>query len=52
MISGTPIAHIHGGEVSEGAFDEAIRHSISKMSHLHFVAAEEYRKRVIQLGDT
>ncbi len=52
MISGIPIAHIHGGEVSEGAFDEAIRHSISKMSHLHFVAAEEYRKRVIQLGES
>ena len=51
MISGIPIAHIHGGEVSEGAFDEAIRHSISKMSHLHFVAAEDYRKRVIQLGE-
>ena len=51
MISGIPIAHIHGGEVSEGAFDEAIRHSISKMSHLHFVAAEEYRKRVSQLGE-
>ena len=46
-----PIAHIHGGETTEGAFDEAIRHSITKMSHLHFVAAEPYRKRVIQLGE-
>jgi GDP/UDP-N,N'-diacetylbacillosamine 2-epimerase (hydrolysing) len=46
-----PIAHVHGGETTEGAFDEAFRHSISKMSHLHFVAAEEYRKRVIQLGE-
>lgn len=51
MIAGIPIAHIHGGETTEGAFDEAIRHSISKMSHLHFVAAEEYRRRVIQLGE-
>jgi GDP/UDP-N,N'-diacetylbacillosamine 2-epimerase (hydrolysing) len=46
-----PIAHIHGGETTTGAFDEAIRHSITKMSYLHFVAAEEYRKRVIQLGE-
>ncbi len=46
-----PIAHIHGGEVTEGAIDEAIRHSITKFSHLHFVANEKYRKRVIQLGE-
>lgn len=46
-----PVAHLHGGETSEGAFDEAIRHSITKMSHLHFVAANEYRNRVIQLGE-
>ena len=46
-----PIAHIHGGELSEGALDDAMRHSITKMSHLHFVAAELYRKRVIQLGE-
>ncbi len=52
MISRIPIAHLHGGETTEGAFDEAIRHSITKMSHLHFVAAEEYRKRVIQLGES
>jgi GDP/UDP-N,N'-diacetylbacillosamine 2-epimerase (hydrolysing) len=51
MVARIPIAHAHGGETTEGAFDEAIRHSISKMSHLHFVAAEEYRKRVIQLGE-
>lgn len=51
MIARIPVAHLHGGEVSEGAFDEAIRHSITKMSQLHFVAAEEYRKRVIQLGE-
>lgn len=46
-----PVAHLHGGETTEGAFDEAIRHAITKMSHLHFVAAEEYRDRVIQLGE-
>ena len=51
MIAHIPIAHLHGGESTEGAFDEAIRHSITKMSHLHFVAAEEYRQRVIQLGE-
>jgi len=51
MIARIPIAHLHGGETTEGAFDEAIRHSITKMSHLHFVATDEYRKRVIQLGE-
>lgn len=51
MIAGIPVAHLHGGETTEGAFDEAIRHSITKMSHLHFVAADEYRQRVIQLGE-
>ena len=51
MVARIPIAHLHGGESTEGAFDEAIRHSITKMSHLHFVAAEEYRQRVIQLGE-
>lgn len=51
LIAGIPVAHLHGGETTEGAFDEAIRHSITKMSHLHFVAAEDYRKRVIQLGE-
>lgn len=51
LIAGIPVAHLHGGETSEGAFDEAIRHSITKMSHLHFVAAEDYRLRVIQLGE-
>jgi len=51
MIARIPIAHLHGGETTEGAFDEAIRHSITKMSHLHFVANEEYKKRVIQLGE-
>lgn len=51
LIAGIPIAHIHGGETTEGAFDEAIRHSVTKMAHLHFVAAEPYRDRVIQLGE-
>jgi len=51
MVARIPVAHIHGGEATEGLIDEAIRHSISKMSHLHFVAAEEYRHRVIQLGE-
>jgi len=46
-----PVAHIHGGELSEGAFDDALRHSITKLSHLHFVSTEEYAKRVIQMGE-
>ena len=46
-----PVAHLHGGEVTEGAFDDAMRHAITKMSHLHFVAAEDYRRRVLQLGE-
>ena len=51
MLSRIPIAHLHGGEVTEGAIDEAIRHSITKMSHLHFVATPEYGRRVLQLGE-
>ncbi|MBO6960196.1 MAG: UDP-N-acetylglucosamine 2-epimerase (hydrolyzing) [Prochlorococcus marinus CUG1438] len=51
MISRTPIAHIHGGESTEGVIDEAIRHSITKMSHFHFVAAKDYKRRVLQLGE-
>jgi GDP/UDP-N,N'-diacetylbacillosamine 2-epimerase (hydrolysing) len=51
MIANIPIMHIHGGETTAGAFDEAIRHSITKMAWWHFVAADEYRKRVIQLGE-
>ncbi|HPH53505.1 MAG TPA: UDP-N-acetylglucosamine 2-epimerase [Bacteroidales bacterium] len=51
LIFRIPIAHIHGGEVTEGAYDDAIRHSITKMSSLHFTSCEEYRKRVIQLGE-
>lgn len=51
LVARIPVAHLHGGETTEGAFDEALRHSITKMSHLHFVAAESYRQRVIQLGE-
>lgn len=51
LVASIPVAHLHGGETTEGAFDEAIRHAVTKMSHLHFVAAEEYRQRVIQLGE-
>lgn len=47
-----PIAHIHGGEVTEGAVDDCVRHALTKMSYLHFTASEEYRKRVIQLGES
>ena len=46
-----PVAHLHGGEASEGAFDESIRHSITKMSHLHFVTTKQYYDRVVQLGE-
>ena len=51
MIAKIPVAHIHGGESTEGVIDEPIRHSITKMSHLHFAATEEYRNRIIQLGE-
>jgi len=51
MIAQIPIAHLYGGETTIGAIDEPIRHSITKMSHLHFTSTEEYRKRVIQLGE-
>lgn len=51
LVARIPVAHLHGGEVTEGAVDEALRHSITKMAHLHFVAAEDYRRRVIQLGE-
>ena len=51
MILKIPIAHIHGGEVTQGAFDDSIRHSITKMSSIHFASTEKYRKRIIQLGE-
>jgi len=51
LVQKIPLAHIHGGELSEGAIDDAIRHSITKMAHLHFVAADPYQKRIIQMGE-
>ncbi len=51
MLARIPIAHIHGGEASEGQIDEAIRHALTKMAHYHFVAADPYRARVIQMGE-
>ena len=52
LIAGIPIAHLHGGEVTEGAYDDAIRHAVTKMAYLHFTAAEPYRNRVIQMGES
>ncbi len=46
-----PVAHLYGGEITEGAYDDVIRHAITKMSHLHFTSTEEYRQRVIQMGE-
>jgi UDP-hydrolysing UDP-N-acetyl-D-glucosamine 2-epimerase len=51
LIARIPMAHIHGGESTEGVIDEAIRHAVTKMAHLHFVASEPYRNRVIQMGE-
>lgn len=51
MLQRIPVAHLHGGEITEGAYDDAIRHAITKLSYLHFTAAEPYRQRVIQLGE-
>lgn len=51
LVLRIPVAHLHGGEITEGAYDDAIRHAITKMSSLHFVAAEPYRQRVIQMGE-
>jgi UDP-hydrolysing UDP-N-acetyl-D-glucosamine 2-epimerase len=51
LIAKIPLAHIHGGESTEGLIDEAIRHAVTKMAHLHFVASEPYRNRVIQMGE-
>ena len=50
LIYKIPIAHLYGGEITEGAYDDSIRHAITKLSHLHFTSTEEYRHRVIQLG--
>ena len=51
LIYKVPIAHLYGGEITEGAYDDSIRHCITKLSHLHFTSTEEYRNRVIQLGE-
>lgn len=51
LVMRIPVAHLHGGEITEGAYDDAIRHAITKMSNLHFTAAEQYRQRVIQMGE-
>lgn len=51
MIYKIPVAHLYGGEITEGAYDDSIRHAITKLSHLHFTSTEEYRRRVIQLGE-
>ena len=51
LIYKIPVAHLHGGEITEAAYDDAIRHAITKMSHLHFVSTEIYRQRVIQMGE-
>ena len=51
MLMNIPIAHIHGGEITEGVVDEQIRHSITKMSYLHFCSTEVYRHRIIQMGE-
>ena len=52
LIMRIPVAHLHGGEITEGAYDDAIRHAITKMANLHFTAAEPYRQRVIQMGES
>ncbi len=52
LIFGIPVAHLHGGEITEGAYDDAIRHAITKLSYLHFTSTEEYRDNVIQMGES
>lgn len=51
LLLNIPIAHVHGGELTEGAFDDAVRHAVTKMSHLHFPAAEEFARRIVQMGE-
>ncbi|HIL03532.1 MAG TPA: UDP-N-acetylglucosamine 2-epimerase (hydrolyzing), partial [Candidatus Thioglobus autotrophicus] len=51
LLMNIPIAHIHGGEVTQGAVDEQLRHAITKMSYLHFCSTEVYRQRIIQMGE-
>jgi len=52
LIFGIPVAHLYGGEITEGAYDDAIRHAITKLSYLHLTSTEEYRRRVIQMGES
>lgn len=52
LIFGIPVAHLHGGEITEGAYDDSIRHAITKLSFLHFTSTEEYRDNVIQMGES
>jgi UDP-N-acetylglucosamine 2-epimerase (non-hydrolysing)/GDP/UDP-N,N'-diacetylbacillosamine 2-epimerase (hydrolysing) len=52
LMLGIPIAHIHGGELSEGALDDSVRHAITKLASLHFAATETYRRRIIQMGES
>jgi GDP/UDP-N,N'-diacetylbacillosamine 2-epimerase (hydrolysing) len=52
LLAKIPVAHLHGGETTAGAYDESFRHSITKMSQLHFVAAQEYKDRIVQLGES
>lgn len=52
LIFGIPVAHLHGGEITEGAYDDSIRHAITKLSYLHLTSTEEYRRRVIQMGES
>lgn len=52
LIFGIPVAHLHGGEITEGAYDDSIRHAITKLSYLHFTSTEEYRDNVIQMGES
>ena len=51
LLLNIPIAHLHGGEVTEGAFDDSIRHSISKLSNIHFVTSQIYKKRLMRMGE-
>jgi len=51
LVAKIPIAHLHGGEITAGAFDDSLRHCLTKLSHLHFTSTAEYRRRVIQLGE-
>lgn len=52
LIFGIPVAHLHGGEITEGAYDDSIRHAITKLSYLHFASTEQYRRRIIQMGES